>query len=318
MSQPPSINLRGAVDLSSLARPAGASSAPGGAPAAPDGQGGAVDGPVVVDVTEATFTHSVQLSTRVPVVLVLGAAWAEPSTQLGDLLERLAGEYGGRFQLGRVDVEANPQIGAAFQVQSVPTVVAVLGGRPVPLFEGVYPEAQVRQVLDELLRVAAQSGVSGVLAPADAGTPAEAEPAEPPLPPLHAEALDAIERGDLEAAADAYRRALAENPADDEAKAALAQVELLARASADEPARVLAAAAAAPDDDVETQLGAADVELAAGDVAAAFDRVLRVVRATTGDDRETARRRLLELFEVVGPMTPEVMTARRALASALY
>ncbi|WP_127573926.1 tetratricopeptide repeat protein [Georgenia faecalis] len=324
MSQPPShLNLHGAVDLSSLARPA--APAGGGAPgpagargpaSAPTGAGGAIDAPVVVDVTQETFAETVQLSTQVPVVLVLGASWAEPSTQLGDLLERLAGEYGGRFQLGRVDVEANPQIAAAFQVQSVPTAVAVIGGQPVPLFQGVYPEAQVRQVLDELLRVAAQSGVAGVVS--GAVEEVEEAPEEPPLPPLHAEALDAIDRGDLPAAADAYRRAIEENPADEEAKAALGQVELMIRASADDPAAVVAAADAAPATDVAAQLAAADVEIASGQASAGLERVLRVVRATRDEDRETARLRLLELFEVVGPTAPEVMTARRALASALY
>src|SRR5690606_30527860 len=151
MSQPPSINLRGAVDLSSLAapaRPAGGGPAPQGRPA--DGApGGGLDAPVVVDVTEATFQQVVQLPTQVPVVLDLYASWAEPSAELSPVLERLAREYGGRFQLGRVDVEANQQIAAAFQVQSVPSVVAVIGGQPVPLFQGAYPEDQIRRVLDE-------------------------------------------------------------------------------------------------------------------------------------------------------------------------
>ncbi|MEE6273359.1 tetratricopeptide repeat protein [Georgenia sp. MJ206] len=324
MSQPPSINLRGAVDLSALTAPAHPTGARPGAqvpPGAGAGAGGAgIDGPVVVDVTEATFQQVVQLSTQVPVVLDLRTEWAEPSAELSPLLERLAREYGGRFQLGRVDVEASPQIAAAFQVQSVPTVVAVIGGQPVPLFQGAHPEAQIRQVLDELLRVAAQSGVTGVLTGAGEDDDADVPevPAEPPLPPLHAEAIDAIERGDYEAAADAYRRALKESPADAEARAALAQVELMRRASAADPAAVLAAADAAPDSDVEAQLAAADVEVAGGRAQAGLDRVLRVVRATAGPDRETARVRLLELFEVVGPTTPEVNAARRALAIALY
>lgn len=313
MTQPSNINLRGAVDLSGLARPAGTSPAAGAG-----ATGDVVPGAYVVDVTEATFPDTVRLSTRVPVVIELWAAWAEPSAQLTPVLEKLAREYAGRFQLGRVDVDANQQIAAAFQVQSVPSVVAVVGGQPVPLFQGAYPEAQIRQVLDELLRVAAQSGVTGVLAGADDdATAADAEPVEEPLPPLHAEALEAIERGDLEAAANAYRTALKQNPGDDEARAALAQVELLARTQDTDGAAVVAAADAAGPTDVDAQLAAADVELAVGRTAEAFDRILAAIAATSGDDRERARLRLLELFAVTGS-TPEVTAARRRLASLLY
>lgn len=312
MTQPNNINLRGAVDLSGLARPAGT-----GAGATGD----AVPGPYVVDVTEASFPDTVRLSTRVPVVIELWAAWAEPSSQLSPVLEKLAREYGGRFQLGRVDVDANQQIAAAFQVQSVPSVVAVVGGQPVPLFQGAYPEAQIRQVLDELLRVAAQSGVTGVLAGADDDAAddaaADTEPVEEPLPPLHAQALEAIERGDLAAAADSYRAALKQNPGDDEARAALAQVELLARTQDADGAAVVAAADAAGPTDVDAQLAAADVELAVGRTAEAFERVLAAIAATAGDDRERARLRILELFAVTGS-TPEVSAARRRLASLLY
>ncbi len=214
MSQP-SINLHGAVDLSALARPP--------QPAAP--AGAAADEPIIVDVTEATFQQTVELSMRVPVVVEVSAEYAGgPSA----VLAKVATDFGGRFQLARVDVETSPQIAQAFQVQAVPTVVAIVRGQPVPLYQGDYPEEQLRAVLEELLRVAGQAGVTGTVS----GAGAEEEPAareEPPLPPLHAEALEAIEREDYAAAADAYRRALKENPADHEATAALAQVELIIR-----------------------------------------------------------------------------------------
>ncbi|WP_345042413.1 tetratricopeptide repeat protein [Georgenia daeguensis] len=317
MSQPtPGMNLYGAVDLSALASPrppATGAGSPGGVPAQP---GAGVPGEIVVRVTEATFGETVQRSTQVPVLVDLFSARSGASGQLSPVLENLAREYGGRFQLAQVDVDANPQIAAAFQVQSVPTVVAVIGGQPIPLFQGAYPEEQIRQVLDEVLRIAAQNGVTGVMVPT--GEPQDEEPAEPPLPPLHAEALEAIERGDLDAAEDAYTRALKENPGDGEARAALLQVQLIRRVDSDDPEEVLAAAAGAAPGDVTAQLAAADVEAATGRFADAFARLVAVVRATAGDDREQARLRLLELFEIAGPTHPDVAPARRALASALY
>jgi putative thioredoxin len=214
-----------------------------------------------------------------------------------------------------VDVDANPQIAAAFQVQSIPSVVAVVGGQPVPLFQGAYPEAQVRAVIDELLAVAAQNGVAGTYA--GEGAPAEEAP-EAPLPPLHQAAYDALEKDDLDGAARAFSQAIRENPRDEDARAGLAQVELLRRLVPADPSAVLAAAEKAPDDDVDAHLAAADVEVAANHVTEAFERLLRVVRATSGPHRERVRVRLLELFEVVGTTTPEVADARRRLAMALY
>lgn len=305
-STPPSprLDLRGAVDLSGLGqRQAAAGAAPS-----------ASNGPFVVDVTDATFGEQVvQQSMTVPVVIDLWATWCGPCKQLSPVLEKLAAEYGGRLLLAKVDVDANPQIAQAFGVQSIPTVVAVIKGQPVPLFQGAVPEPQVRKVFDELLRVAAENGVTGRL---DGGTDQEA-PAEPELPPLHAEAYDAIERGDLDAAADAYQRALAESPADDMAKAGLAQVELLRRTQGVDPAQARAAAAANPTD-VDAGLRCADLDVLGGHVEDAFARLVDLVRATSGDERERVRQRLLELFDVVGADDPRVLAARRALASALF
>lgn len=318
MSQPPMprMNLSGAVDLAALAAPPQGPGGPDGEPAPP---GPAVPGALVEDVTTANFSAVLERSAQVPVVLVLTSSRSTVSGEAAATLEGLAREYEGRFQLARVDADADPQIAAALQVQAVPTVVALVGGQPVPLFQGAYPEPQVRQVLDEVLRLAAQNGVTGVIE--DTGEPAESaeptEPAEAPLPPLHAEALAAIERGDLAAAEQAYTQALAENPGDAEARAALLQVQLIARVDQEEPAEVLERAAGAPPQDVATQLAAADVEAATGRFAAAFDRLLAVVRATSGDDREQARARLVTLFEIAGPI-PEVQASRRRLASALY
>ncbi len=313
MSQPPSqqppLDVRGAIDLSGLKRP---STPPPGSPGGPP-----APGKYTVDVDEAGFPALVQSSTEYPVVVLLWAAWSEVSTGLARDLGALAAEYGGRFLLARIDVEANPQIAQAFQVQSVPTVVAVLAGQPLPLFQGAHPADQVRGVLDQVLAAAAANGITGAAPLADEAPVDAPVEEEPPLPPLHQAAFDAIERDDLAAAQEAYTRALQENPRDDMARAGLAQVGLLERTR---DADLVAAreAAAANASDVAAQLLVADLDVLGGKVEDAFARLIDVVRLTAGDERESVRQRLVDLFEVVGSDDPRVVAARRALASALY
>ncbi|SFK51423.1 putative thioredoxin [Cellulomonas sp. KH9] len=311
MSQPsqqprPRLDARGAVDLSTLARPATPPpGSPGGLPTA---------GGYVRDVDQETFADVVQSSTQHPVVVVLWAPWSEVSQQVAADLAALADEDAGRWLLARIDAEANPQVAAAFQAQSVPTVVAVLGGQPVPLFQGAYPREQVRAVLDQLLAAAEANGITGRVA---AGAPAPEPEPEPALPPLHQAAYDAIERDDLPAARAAYEQALRENPRDAMASAGLAQVGLMERTAGADVRAVREAAAARPDD-VDAQLAVADLDVFAGAVEDAFARLVELVRRTAGDDRERVRLRLVDLFEVLGTDDPRVVAARRALASALY
>jgi putative thioredoxin len=304
----PRLDVRGAVDLSGLGRPATpAPGTPGGLPA---------PGPYAVDVDTEGFPALVQSSTQHPVVVLLWASWSETSIDLARDMGAVVDQYGGRLLLARIDSEANPQIAAAFQTQSVPAVIAVLAGQPLPLFQGAPPADQLRGVLDQVLEAAAANGITGTVAARDA-EPAPAEPEEPPLPPLHQAAYDAIERDDLPAAAAAYEQALKENPRDDMARAGLAQVGLLSRTHDVDLAAVRKAAADDPRD-VDAQLAVADVDVLGGQVDDAFARLVDTVRTSAGPDRERVRLRLVELFEVVGSDDPRVVAARRALASALY
>lgn len=304
------MNLRGAVDLSALKARADAAARP-----APARQAAAAPSPYIVEVTEQTFPQLVQLSAQVPVVVNLRATWSEQSNQVTAVLEAAAVEFDGRILLANVDLQAQPQIAQAFQAQGAPTVVAVVKGQPVPLFEGVLPDPQIRAYLDELMKVAEANGVTGTLNDGSQPGPAGAE--EPPLPPLHQEAFDAIEAGDYAAAAGAYRRALAEQPADADAKAGLAQVELMQRVQDMDAAAVRQRGADEPDA-VDAQLAVADLDLTGGHIEDAFNRIIAFIGRTFGEDRDLARKRLLELFDVVGVADPRVTKARSALARALF
>ncbi|MGC5167866.1 co-chaperone YbbN [Luteimicrobium sp. DT211] len=313
MSQPtgPSFDVRGAVDLSALQRPTvPPPGEPGGAPVA-DGY--------VVDVTDETFQSLIEDSARYPVVVLLWLPTDEANATLAQTLGALATQYQGRFLLARVDVQAYPAVASAFQVQGVPTVVAVLQGQPLPLFQGNASPEQIQGVLDQVLAAAEQNGVTGTVPAGDGTTPpaAEPEPAEEPLPPLHQEAYDAIERDDLDAAVAAYTKAIKQDPSDDLAKAGLAQVELLQR-TRDLDLQTARDAAAAEPASVDAALDVADLDLSGGKVDDAFGRLIDLVRTTSGDDRERLRKRLVDYFEVVGTQDPRVAVARRALANALY
>ena len=309
------MSMFGAVDLSSLSpRSTGGPAASAGAGAGGTGAGeGAVPGPLVVDVKAQNLREVVETSTRVPVVVVLHSSRSRASTDLAERLQTLAQEYAGRFQLGRVDVDTAPEVAQALQATAVPTVVALIAGQPVPLFQGAIPADQLRELLDQLLELAARNGVTGRLSP----RAADAEPAEPEETEVERSVREALERGDYAAAEEVYDHAIAQNPADDDLKVARAQIRMLGRMDGKDP-HVLLAAADAPGASVEDQLAGADAAVALGDVNVALGRALEAVRSHAGEERETARLRLLELFEVIGTAAPEVVRARRQLAAILF
>ncbi|WP_380170074.1 co-chaperone YbbN [Kineococcus sp. DHX-1] len=315
---PPSakLNLRGAVDLGALAaRNTRREEVARRAAADPDAV--AQGSPFVVDVTEETFAELVQSSVQVPLVLDL---WAEGYDTGADALQALADEYAGAFLLGRIDAQAEPGLAQSLvqslQARAIPLVAAIVKGQPIPLFTGSYPTAEeIRPVLEEVLRVAEANGVTGRVE--GTATTAETEPAAPPVPPLHAEALAAVEAGDFDAATAAYTKALAQDPRDAEATEGLARVGVLRRVAGVDLAQARAAAADAPDD-VQAQIVVADLDLVGGHVEDAFARLLGIVQRTVGEDRDAARTHLVDLFAVVGAADPRVVKARQALTRALF
>jgi putative thioredoxin len=329
---PSAASLRGAVDLSSLVNraqaPAGAAagapaSPAAGGPGAPAAAAGAPGAPQTVDVPglvlqadDASFTQFLDISGVVPVLVELVSTGLASSRELSPVLERVVAEHAGRVLLVRIDVDQSPQLGQAFQAQTVPTVAALIGGRPVGLFAGAIPEDQVRDVVQQVLELAQQNGVTG-RAVAPAGSAEPAAPVEEPLPPHHAEAYAFIEQGDYAAAAAEYRTAIAQNPRDALAVAGLAQVSLLHRLDGKAADEIRSAAASAPDD-VDAQLLVADLDLSGGHVEDAFTRLLELFPSADAAGREAIRQRLLEHFEVVGLEDPRVAVARRQLTRLLY
>ncbi|WP_371151803.1 tetratricopeptide repeat protein [Buchananella felis] len=262
-------------------------------------EAGRIPAPLEVELTPANLAEMVELSAQVPVVVAITARTDPGAARNVSVLGELCKEADGAFQLAVADVETNPQVAQAFGVTSYPYTLAVLGGRPVPLYEGVAEYEQLRALLEQLIALATQQGITGKVTGA---------PPPKPVPPLHLEAQAAIEAGDLGKAIKCYEKALLENPRDHEAQAALSQVRLMQRleeSSHQDTAQVL-----------EDPLARADQLLAAGHAAAALDLLLDRVAASSEEDKEAARARLVEMFHALGA-TPEVSAARRRLASLI-
>lgn len=295
------IGAHGAVDLSSLgARPASAAA------------GNAVD--PATEVTEENFGAVVERSARLPIIIAFWAEVSPASRELATLLAELAEPYAGRLAVVTCEVTRNAAIAEALQVYAVPAVVGILAGRPAPLFQGIATAEQITAVYDQVLQIAASAGLPAEEGPAGG---AAAETAADPMPPLHREAQEAMERGDAEAAIAAYSQALRENPKDGDARVGLARARHFQRTADSDLAALIAAADAAPGD-IEATFGAADAEVAMGRAGAAFARLVDAVRGAEGAARDRVRERLVELFDVVGTRDAAVAEARSALASALY
>ncbi|GAA3800002.1 tetratricopeptide repeat protein [Streptomyces phyllanthi] len=317
--------MSGVVDLAAVkaAQEAKAKAEQTRAEAARQGGGGAVSpADLVIDVDEAGFEREVlQRSAEVPVVIDFWAEWCQPCKQLSPVLERLAVEYNGRFVLAKIDVDANQMLMQQFGVQGIPAVFAVVAGQALPLFQGAAPEAQIRGTLEQLVQVAEQRfGLTGLTVDPDAEPGGAERVPETPAGPydhLLEAAVQALDAGDLGGAVQAYKNVLSDDPGNTEAKLGLAQAELLQRVQDADPQQVRKVAAENPLD-VPAQIAAADLDLVGGHVEDAFGRLIETVQRTAGEDRDTVRLRLLELFEVVGAEDPRVTAARRALARALF
>jgi putative thioredoxin len=305
-------SLAGAVDLSSLRKPEPAP----GAPASHAGVNPGADADLlklpslVAQGNETNLRNFVEISNQLPVIIEFYAGWSEQSKTLTTKLAKLTNAFSGRILLLQFDLDSNVNVAKAFKVGSAPTVLALLRGQPVPLFEGDQPEENIQVVFERVLEIAAENGMSGVITVEEPS----GEQLPPPLPPRHQAAYDAIDAGDYAEAVAQYEAALSENPADSLASAGLAQAKLLVRTAGIDFEKVLGSA---PTTNEETMLKA-DACMAVGHPAQAFSTILTRFATVFGDEREALRKHLLELFLICPPDQPELADARRQLAALLY
>ena len=329
MSQQP-FSRPGAIDLSALRRPAAPAGAPaggpGGAPGAPAGGAPAGSGTTggtgtaySVDLTEQNFQGVLEASMTAPILLVFYSRTRMPeSGTLADDVRTLSDEFEGRFLAGLVDIDAAPAIAQAMQIPSIPLVVLVLDGRPMPLLQDALPIDELRTALNQVMQQVTAQGVTSRHQPrTSAPTADEAGDGEPEVDPRYAAAQDALGEGDIDRAVAEYQKLVDANPADTEAAAGLAMAKVLQRTQGVDLQAARAAAAEAPDD-VDAQTMVADLDMLGGHVDDAFGRLTELVRRTAGDERDRARTHLLGLFAAVGNDDPRVIRARQNLASALF
>jgi putative thioredoxin len=304
------MNLQGAVDLGAVAAAREAQAK--AAQVAAERAANPIANALIIDVTTTDFEQEViAKSMTVPVVVDLWATWCEPCKQLSPILEKLALEYDGRWILAKVDVDAEQQIAAAFQVQSIPAVFVVIGGQVAPMFQGAMPESQVRQVIEAVLTEAQKAGISDSVGQSQ-DVPGEAK--QLPSDPRFDAAEDALETGDWTAAANAYQTILAASPGDPIARIGLLNVQLLQRTDGRELADDISNLTL----ETESVLRAADATFLLGEFTDAFALLIEHIKNSIGKDRDLARERLLELFEIAGPADPAVITGRSALTNALF
>jgi putative thioredoxin len=313
MSQQP-FSRPGAVDLSALKRPGPPAGGPAAGAAAPSGTGA-----YSVDLDEQNIQAHLEASMTAPVVLVVySPSQAPESARLAADLETLADELAGRVLVGKVDVDASPQLAQALQIPSVPLVALVVQGRMMPLLQDAPPLAELRGILDQVLQQMATQGVTGRHQPLSQSAPGVAQDeAEEYVDPRYAPAQDALAAGDVDRAVAEYQKLVDANPADAEAAGGLAMARLLQRTKDVDAAAARATAAENPDV-VDAQTLVADLDMLGGHVEDAFNRLVDLVRRTSGEDRDQARTHLLGLFAAVGNEDPRVLKGRQLLASALF
>ena len=286
MSLPP--NFGQAFDLSSLTKPK----------ADPD-----LPMPGLEVTVENLNSNILPLSLVRPVIVLMWSPRSAESQAMVTTLGKLEQDYQATWSLARVNIDTHPEIAQAFQTKNVPYAVAIIAEQMVPLFEQAYPEAQVRLVIDKVLTLSAQQGIGE--APVEQMEPEEEE------------AMNALESGDFAVAEAAYKKWLSRKPSENLAKLGLAQTQLLIRTQGLDLNKIIEDSAKSPTD-VELQLKAADVEIVNGGVEAAFSRLLNLVKATQGDDKNKVKTHLLNLFALVDQSDPRLISARKELASSIF
>lgn len=299
-------NFARAYDLSSLARPQGATGSNSGAANSP-GSSSALH-----EVTEANIvTDFIQHSNQQPVIIFIWSERAKGSAEILTLLTKLAAEDKGKWRLGAFSFDKAPELAGALRVTAIPAALAFIQERALPIPQLPPEEESLRLVINKILELATQQGMQIVEGDS------RSESAQNSAEPEEEEAYQAIERGDFKEAAEAFKRLINRKPQDAMAKQGLAQCELMIRTEGVDPNNALSRAQQNPNDLDALKL-AADIEIASGRFAEGFARLIDFIRANPGEMRKSAKDHLFILFSVVPVDDPALIKARRDLASALF
>ena len=227
-----------------------------------------------------------------------------------EALHRKHNEASQSWSLAVLNADAQPAVAQALRVATIPTVMAIIAEQVAPLFDSMIPADQLEVVLNKVVELAAEQGVTGI----SNGVPNERVILDDPDLVI---ADQALEDGDFQGAITAFEKVLARKPGDPEATQGLANAKLLLRTSLADSASAQAAAIANPED-VIAQALAADFEILSGQAEAALDRLIKFISTNQGAQRDIARTHLLELFQNFAPTEPILIAARSALSKALF
>jgi putative thioredoxin len=279
--------------------------------------------PAVVDVGVENFqTEVVERSRQTPVLIDFWATWCGPCKTLGPVLEKLAREMKGRFVLAKIDIDKNPEIADLFQIQSVPTVMLLKGGRPADGFTGAQPEAQVRQFLERHLGAPAPDPLQQAETLEREGKRAEAasvlrqylqtKPDDGKARVTLARLLAA--EGRVEEARKVFAKVEGEALESPEAKAVAAQLEAAGKAG---DLGKLEQAVAKDPKDVAARIAWGKALVAAGKHDQGLEQLLEAARVDVHFDGDAPRKALIEVFHLLGQGDPRVLEYQRRLSMLL-